>query len=180
MHAQSLSCVQLFETPTVDCQAPLSGEFSRQEYWSGQPFPSPGMFPIQGLNQVSHIAGRFFTVWATKEVQLLCLLANICQPYLSQIMLVKPPKLVTSSSRIMKPPVFNQGFPCGSAGKESACTVGDLGSIPGLGRSPGERKGYPLQYSGLENSMDCMVHGSQRIGHNWMTFTFNYITSLFP
>ena len=46
------------------------------------------------------------------------------------------------------------GFPCGSAGKESACNVGDLGSIPGLGRSPGEGKGFPLQYSGLENSMD--------------------------
>ena len=44
------------------------------------------------------------------------------------------------------------GFPCGSAGKESACNVGDLGLIPGLGRSPGEGKGYPLQYSGLENS----------------------------
>ena len=47
----------------------------------------------------------------------------------------------------------------GSAGKESACNAGDLGSIPGLGRSPGEGKGYPLQYSGLENSMDCIVHG---------------------
>ena len=51
------------------------------------------------------------------------------------------------------------GFPCGSAGKESACNVGDLGLIPVLGRSPGEGKGYPLQYSGLENSMDCTVHG---------------------
>ena len=48
---------------------------------------------------------------------------------------------------------------CGSAGKESACNAGDLGLIPGLGRSPGEGKGYPLQYSGLENSMDCIVHG---------------------
>ena len=47
-----------------------------------------------------------------------------------------------------------QEFPCGSAGQESACNVGDLGLIPGLGRSPGEGKGYPLQYSGLENSMD--------------------------
>ena len=45
-------------------------------------------------------------------------------------------------------------FPCGSAGKESACNVGDLDSIPGLGRSPGEGKGCPLQYSCLENSMD--------------------------
>ena len=52
-------------------------------------------------------------------------------------------------------PIF-LGFLCGSAGKESACNVGDLGSIPGLGRSPGEGKGYPLQYSGLENSMDCI------------------------
>ena len=55
-------------------------------------------------------------------------------------------------------PVF-LGFPGGLAGKESASNAGDLGLIPGLGRSPGERKGYPLQYSGLENSMDCIVHG---------------------
>ena len=46
------------------------------------------------------------------------------------------------------------GFPGGSAGKESTCNAGDLGSIPGLGRSPGEGNGYPLQYSDLENSMD--------------------------
>ena len=50
------------------------------------------------------------------------------------------------------------GFPGGSAGKESARNVADLGSIPGLGRSSGEGKGYPLQYSGLENSMDCIIH----------------------
>ena len=55
-------------------------------------------------------------------------------------------------------PVFLD-FPCGSAGKESTCNAGDLGLIPGLGRSPGEGKGYPLQYSGLENSMDCVVGG---------------------
>ena len=55
-------------------------------------------------------------------------------------------------------PVF-LGFPCGSAGQESTYNVGDLGLIPGLGRSPGEGKGYALQYSGLENSMDCRVHG---------------------
>ena len=51
------------------------------------------------------------------------------------------------------------GFPGSSAGKESACHAGDLGSIPGLGKSPGEGKGYPLQYSGLGNSMDCIVLG---------------------
>ena len=47
----------------------------------------------------------------------------------------------------------------GSAGKESACSVGILGLIPGWGRSPGEGKGYPVQYSGLEKSTDCVVHG---------------------
>ena len=51
------------------------------------------------------------------------------------------------------------GFPCGSAGKESACNTGDLGSIPGLGRCPGEGNDYPFQYSGLENSMNCIAHG---------------------
>ena len=50
--------------------------------------------------------------------------------------------------------VKNLGFPGGSAGKKSACNLGDLGSIPGLGRSPGEENGYPLQYSGLKKSMD--------------------------
>ena len=49
-----------------------------------------------------------------------------------------------------------QGFPGSSDGKESTCSVGDLGSIPGLGRSPGEGNGYPLQYSGLEGSVDCI------------------------
>ena len=58
-------------------------------------------------------------------------------------------------------PVF-LGFPGGSADKESACNAGDLGSIPELGRSPGEVKGYPLQYSGLENSMDWIVHGAAK------------------
>ena len=58
----------------------------------------------------------------------------------------------------LRTPVFLE-FPCGSVSKESACNVGNLGSIPGLGRSPGEGKGYPLQYSGLENSMDSVVHG---------------------
>ena len=52
-----------------------------------------------------------------------------------------------------------EGFPGGSAGKESACNAGDLGSIPGLGRAPGEGNSYTFQYSGLENCMDCIAHG---------------------
>ena len=68
------------------------------------------------------------------------------------------PGLGRSGERIGYTPVFLD-FPCGAAGKESTCNVEDLGWIPGLGRSPGEGKGYPLQYSGLENSMHCIVHG---------------------
>ena len=60
--------------------------------------------------------------------------------------------------RVLPTPVFLD-FPCGSAGKESAFRAEDLGSIPELGRSPGEGNGYILQYSGLENSMNCVVHG---------------------
>ena len=60
-------------------------------------------------------------------------------------------------------PVF-LGFSCGSAGKESACNAGDLGLIPELGRSPGDGKGYSLQYSGLENSMDSIVHEILELG----------------
>ena len=66
---------------------------------------------------------------------------------------------------------------CGSAGKESACNAGDLGSIPGLGKSPGEGKGYPLQYSGLENSMDCVVHGVAKSWTQLMTFPFLSMTN---
>ena len=55
-------------------------------------------------------------------------------------------------------PVF-LGCPGGSGGEESVCSEGDLGSIPGLGRSPGEGEGYPLQYPGLENATDFIVHG---------------------
>ena len=65
------------------------------------------------------------------------------------------------------------GFPGASDDKESACNAGDLGSIPGLERSTGEESGYPLQYSGLENSMDCPWMELQRVGHNLVTFTFN-------
>ena len=64
------------------------------------------------------------------------------------------------------PSIPRYGLPCGSAGKESACNAGDLGSIPGLERSPGEVNSYPFQYSGLENSMDCIVHGVQRVKHD--------------
>ena len=64
---------------------------------------------------------------------------------------------------------IDMGFPGGSDGKESTCNVGDLGSIAGLGRSPREGYGYPLQYSGLENSMDREPGGLQSMG--WQSWT---------
>ena len=61
------------------------------------------------------------------------------------------------------------GFPGSSVGKESACNAGDPGSISELGRSPGESNCYPLQYSGLENSMDCIVHEAAK---TWVSVHF--------
>ena len=65
---------------------------------------------------------------------------------------------------ILKFFIFCCRFYDSSVGKESSCNAGDPTLISGLGRSPGERKGYPLQYSGLENSMNCIVH---RIAKSW-------------
>ena len=69
------------------------------------------------------------------------------------------------------------GFPCGSAGEESTCNVGDLDSIPELGRFPGEENGYPFQYSALENSMDYIIHG---VAKSWILlsdFHFHFVCS---
>ena len=70
------------------------------------------------------------------------------------------------------------GFPGGSAGKESTCNVADLSLILGFGRSLGEGNGYPLQYSGLENSMDCIVYG---VSKSWTQVSdFHIITNGLP
>ena len=65
------------------------------------------------------------------------------------------------------------GSPGSSAGKKSACNVGDLGLIPGLGRSPGKGNSYPLQYSGLENARDCIVHG---VAKSWTRLSKFHLT----
>ena len=70
-------------------------------------------------------------------------------------------------------PVF-LGFTCGLAGKESACNAKDMGWIPGLGRSPGEENGYPLQDYGLENSMDSIVHGVTKSQTRLRDFHFHF------
>jgi len=72
-------------------------------------------------------------------------------------------------------PVF-LGFLGGSADKEFVCNSGHLGSMPGLGRSPGEGKGYPLHYSGLENFMDCIVHGVTKSWTQLSNFHFHTFT----
>ena len=82
------------------------------------------------------------------------------------------------------------GLPCGSGGKESACSVGYLGLISGLGSFPGEENGYPLQYSGLENSTDrgawqAIVHEVAKSRQDWATFTHsdslgNYLSKMKP
>ena len=71
--------------------------------------------------------------------------------------------------------IGRRGFPCGSAGKESTCNARDLGLIPGLGRSRGEGKGYPLQYSSLENFMDRVVHG---VAKSWTWLSDFHFMSL--
>ena len=69
---------------------------------------------------------------------------------------------------------YRKGFPGGLAGKESACNAGDLELIPLLGRSPGEGNDYPLQYSCVENSMDCIVQAVTKSG-TWLS-DFNFIS----
>ena len=73
--------------------------------------------------------------------------------------------------------MLSVGFPCGLAGKESACNMGDLGLTPGLGRFPGEGKGYPFQYSGLENSRGCIVHGVAKSRTQLSDFHFTSLQS---
>ena len=70
------------------------------------------------------------------------------------------------------------GLPCGSAGKESTCNAGDPSSIPGSGRSCGEGKGYPLKYSGLENSMNCIVHGVTKSQTQLSDFSLSFMNCL--
>ena len=94
---------------------------------------------------------------------------SICMASLVAQLVKNPPAMQETPVRFLGPedcwrrdrlstPVF-LGLPGGSAGKESACNVGDLDSIHELGAFPGEGEGCPLQYPGLENSMDCVVHG---------------------
>ena len=85
------------------------------------------------------------------------------------------PSSIPGSGRSAGEGIVFLGFPGGSAGKETTCNAGDLGSVPGLERSPGEGKSYPLQYSSLENSMDCIVHGVAKSRTRLSDFHFHLL-----
>ena len=133
---KSLSCVQLLRTPwTAAYQAPLSMGFSRQEYWSGVPLPSPNQNTLLLLLLSRFSRVRLCSTPLTAAHQAPPSLGFSRQEHWSGFLLGEKYK-----------PLFGD-FPGDSAGKESAWNAGDLGLIPGLGRFPGEGKGYPLQYS---------------------------------
>ena len=117
----------------------------------GEPGPSPGLslgWRGRLLQHQSALEGRLSPPWDQGTPQAL-----------ASPSLVVPFTFPRRCTHIWGVLLNKSGFPGGSAGKESACKAGDPSSIPGSGRSPGEGKGCPLQYSGLENSMDCMAYG---------------------
>ena len=117
----------------------------------------------QSLNRVQF----FFVFFSIYFYQLEANYLTILQQVLSYIDMNQPWSYMYS----LQPP--QTGFPHNSGDKESACNAGDLGSIPGLGRSPGEGKGYPFQYSVLENSMDT-VHGVAKSQTQLSDFYFHF------
>ena len=123
---------------------------------------------LQVLHE-SAISERLWAFLAARLVKNPSAVQETLFPFLSNEDLLKRGRLPI--------PVF-LGFPSGSAGKEPSCNEGDLGSNTGLGRSPGEGNGYPLQYSGLENSMDSISMGWQRVRHDWVTCTFTISENL--
>ena len=161
-------------------QAPLSVGFPRQEHWSGLPFPPPRDIPNPEIKSASlaspALAGRFFTTSATWEALCSSVLQSSERPRAMHFPMdefhkqdrKKPHqdtrddthlyniwKHIKTELLIFRDTYkYNMGFTGSSAGKESTCNAGDLGSIPGLGRSPGGGHGNPLQYFCRENPMD--------------------------
>ena len=154
-----LSHAWLLATPwTAAYQAPPSMGFVRQEYWSGVLFCLLQNCYLSAKDSMVQTKGSCTTFYhnllAGGQV-LAILFCSFCL-YIGKFM----------------------GFPCGSTGKEYSHNAGDPGLIPGLGRSPAEGKGYPLQYSGLENSMACIVHGVAK-SRTWLSdFHFHFWESL--
>ena len=147
-------------------------------------FPGPWDSPGKNTGVGCHFLLQCMKVKSESEVAQLCPTSSdpmdcsppgssihgICQARVLEWVAIafSDMKLHTSSQSMLEKETLYPlvAFPSGSTVKESTYSAGDLGSIPGLERSLGERKGYPLQYSGLENSMDCIVHGVQRVRHD--------------
>ena len=149
------SCLTLCSS--IDSSSPGSSVYGilheRILEWVAIPF-SKGSSLSRDQTQVFHIAGRFFTIWATREVL-----------YVNK-------RTYNTFVHITLAKIMD--FPDSSIGEESTCNAGDPSWIPGLGRCPLEGKVYPLQYSGLENSMDCIVHGVTKCWTQMNNFTFSF------
>ena len=130
----------------VGCHFLLQGSWHRDQIWS--PALQADSLPLshQGSFQVHFISEHWpleMLLWTQKTEQT-CISVSVENSNYRLLHRVERNLFIYDVKRV---------------GKESACSTGDLGSIPGLGRSPGEGKGYQLQYSDTENSMDCIVHG---------------------
>ena len=175
--AQWLRRVQLFAIPwTVACQAPLSMEFSRQEQWSGLPFPPPGDLPDPGIEPefpaAPALASRFFTTELPEKPQSL---DNCKQKKWYSLVNIRQSKTlrwifileIESRSLYTDRRYNSQGmrcFPGRSEVKNLPANAEDEGSVPESGRSPGEGNGNCLQFSHMENATDkrawwATVHG---------------------
>ena len=138
-----------FVTPwTVPHQAPLSMGFSRQQYWSGLPFPSPGGLPDPGIKPVSPtLTGKYFSAEPPGKLEF---------KFITRFSYDSLPLSHWEAQESYENLVINlnSSFPGGSALKYLPVNVGDTGLIPGSGRSPGEGNGNPLPCSCLRNPRD--------------------------
>ena len=166
---------------TVAHQALLSMEFSRQEYWSELPFSSPreSSRPSDWTYVSCTMGRRMLCHWATRKARVCVYMCAFFSPpdYFSLIFIfcccvIASLKLFLWLQSVNFCPSEHILIP--HLQILSACNAGDLGSIPGLGRTPGERKGNPPQYSGLENSMDCIIHGVEKSQTRLSDFHFHY------
>ena len=158
---KSLSRVRLFATPwTVAYQAPQSMEFSRQAYWSGLPFPSPGIFPTQGSNPgLPHCRPTLYYL-NQREVHSF---KRMGINYYKTLLLI--------SCKVIYEIFHYIYFPGGSDGKASVYNEGDLGSSPGLGISLEKEMAihsstiaWKIPWTEEPGRLQCM--GSQRVGHD--------------
>ena len=163
---QLLSHVWLFATPwTAECQASLSFTISQN------------LFKLTSTESGSHP-----TLILYHPLLLLPSIFPSVRVFSSESTLgIRWPKYWSFSFSISLTNAYSElisfrtGFLCGAAGQEFGCNAGDLGLIPGLGRFPGKGKGYSLQYSGLENFMNCIVHGVAK-SQTWLSdFYFHFL-----